>query len=211
MPCGKLCERCSQRKLSLPAESKNGFGWITEGSGAHIKRSEFPGLNVAVTRGCRLNAIGNQNKAKPSDHLRHEAVNHFIRQVLQHVFDDQQIGGGHIVEVVRCQLESYVLASIYSSVIFYHGLSDIEAEVFNAGPVHPPRNLPITAPEINDSFDAVFAYKVLHEPPIAFCHLRQRAVTGAKAPKIVTVDLVKYGGDSRHLGMITVAWHLHVP
>jgi hypothetical protein len=38
-------------------------------------------------------------------------------------------------------------------------------------------------------------------------------VTGAKAPKIVAVDLVKGGGDRgiRHSGMITVAWHPHVP
>jgi hypothetical protein len=35
-------------------------------------------------------------------------------------------------------------------------------------------------------------------------------VTGAKAPKIVAVDLVKGGSDGGigHTGMITVAWHL---
>jgi hypothetical protein len=106
MPSGKLLEQWTQGKPRLPAEGENGFSWVTEGSGTQIQGAEFPRLNVSVTFGSWLIAVGNESKGKPLNHLRHEAVNHFGWQMLENVFDDQQICLGHVSEVGRRKLES---------------------------------------------------------------------------------------------------------
>lgn len=182
MPCRKFPERWTERKPRLPAEGENGFGGVTEGSDTQIQGAEFARLNISVTFGGRLTAVGNESKGKPLNHLRHEAVNHFGWQVLENVFDDQQICLGHVGEAVRRRLESYVFAAICGPVLFNHGFGDIEAEVINTCPVHQARKLPITAPEVNRSPDTILAHKVLHEPPIPLSRIRQRTVTGAKTP-----------------------------
>lgn len=153
-----------------------------------VKRPTLRGQNLGVVV-CAY-VVGDERVFK-SRQNRDKLLNFSKREVLEHIFAQQQIRTGELAKVPIIEMKGDIFLAIEGRVGVDHKRGDIKALVSNPAKIDIFRKLPIPAARIDYACDMVGFEKFLQKRDIATTEVCIRAATRARAPVVCLIDDIK--------------------